>query len=160
MFLSIGPLSSAQDSAVVLSRKQALEDLSWLKFALEYSHPRLYKFDDKSTVDARFDSLSKRIGNHISGLNFLNHVAGVNASVHCGHLYTIAQGALEQQISRKKVMPFYIRIINEKLFLFKNCSNHLIADGCQILSINERPGEDILKQILPVVAADGYITTR
>jgi hypothetical protein len=160
VLLFCSPLSWAQDSAIVLTKKQALEDLTWLKFALEYSHPRLYKYDDKSTVDARFDSIAKRIGNNSSGLDFLSHVSAINASVRCGHLYTIPQGALEQQILSKKVMPFYIKIIDEKLFLFKNCSNHSVSDGSQILFINGRSGEDILKQILPIVAADGFIKTR
>src|SRR5687767_10836340 len=84
----------AQNSPVVLSKKEALEDFKWLRFSLEYCHPRLYKFDDKKTVDARFDSVAYLIGDTISGLDFLKLVAVLNASVHCGHLYTIPQGNL------------------------------------------------------------------
>src|SRR3954447_12201242 len=75
----------AQERPVILSKNEALEDFKWLRFSLEYCHPRLYKFDDKETVDARFDSLSKLIGNEIEGLNFLGLVNALNASVHCGH---------------------------------------------------------------------------
>src|SRR3954466_9806385 len=82
----------AQERPVILSKNEALEDLKWLRFSLEYCHPRLYKFDDKKTVDARFDSLGKSITSEIGGLDFLSMVNTVNASVRCGHLYTIPQG--------------------------------------------------------------------
>jgi hypothetical protein len=54
----------------MLSKEQALEDFKWLRFSLEYVHPRLYKYEDKRAVDARFDSLGGLIGNQISGLDF------------------------------------------------------------------------------------------
>src|SRR5687768_15487644 len=74
----------AQTLPVLLSKNEALEDFKWLRFSLEYCHPRLYKFDDKKTVDARFDSVAHLIGDTISGLDFLKLVAVLNASVHCG----------------------------------------------------------------------------
>jgi hypothetical protein len=71
----------AQEKPVSLTKAQAVEDFKWLRFALEYCHPRLYKYDDKKTVDARFDSLSSLIGNEVSGLDFLGLVSAANASV-------------------------------------------------------------------------------
>jgi len=97
VFFALTALSKAavsQSKPIFLTKRQALEDLHWLRFSLEYVHPRLYKYDDKKTVDARFDSLEKVIGNKISGLDFLALITKANAKVHCGHLYTIAQGDL------------------------------------------------------------------
>jgi hypothetical protein len=45
--------SVAQNRSLSLTKKQALEDLHWLRFSLEYVHPRLYKYDEKKAVDAR-----------------------------------------------------------------------------------------------------------
>ena len=108
----LGYSAISQNKPVFLTKSQALEDLHWLRFSLEYAHPRLYKYDDKKTVDARFDSLEKAIGNKISGLDFLALITKANAKVHCGHLYTIAQGDLGKEISNKKVLPFYIKAID------------------------------------------------
>ena len=63
--------SNAQNESLSLTKEQALQDLHWLRFSLEYVHPRLYKYDDKKTVDARFDNLEKAISNKTSGLDFL-----------------------------------------------------------------------------------------
>jgi hypothetical protein len=151
----------AQHKLFTLTHVQAVEDLKWLRFALEYCHPRLYKYDDKPTVDARFDSLQNLIGNGIFGLDFLSLVTAMNASVHCGHLYTIPQGKLADEVLGKKVMPFYIKLIDNKIYLLNNCTNNrTISNGSLIRSINGKSSADILAAILPAVAADGYIETR
>ncbi|HMF72914.1 MAG TPA: hypothetical protein VK616_15655 [Flavitalea sp.] len=53
-----------------MTKKQALEDFRWLRFSLDYVHPRLYKYGNKTTVDARFDSIGRSIHSNISGLDF------------------------------------------------------------------------------------------
>jgi hypothetical protein len=156
----LGYSAISQNQPVFLTKSQALEDLHWLRFSLEYAHPRLYKYDDKKTVDARFDSLEKAIGNKISGLDFLALITKANARVHCGHLYTIAQGDLGKEISNKKVLPFYIKAIDRKLYLFNDCSNSSIPNGSHIVSINGKSDTDIFNAMLSGIPADGYIQTR
>ncbi len=152
--------SVAQNSSLSLTKKQALEDLHWLRFSLEYVHPRLYKYDEKKAVDARFDSLAMSMGNKISGLDFLALITKANAKVHCGHLYTIPQGGLGKEVLEKKVMPFYIKVIDEKIYLFNNCSDVLIPNGSRILSINGNTDAYILNNTWQGIPADGYIQTR
>src|SRR5688572_21689027 len=99
LFFLLTSLSvNAQSDKVILSREQALEDFRWLRFSLEYVHPRLYKFEDKKTVDARFDSLTSKLSAPIPGIDFLSLVSIANASVRCGHLFTIPQGQLAEEI--------------------------------------------------------------
>jgi Peptidase family S41 len=150
----------SQTKSIFLTRQQALEDLKWLKFSLEYVHPRLYKYDDKKTVDARFGNLERKIENEISGTDFLSLITKANAEVHCGHLYTIAQGELEKELLNKKVLPFYIKCIGNNLYLFNDCSSFSIPNGSHILSINGKSGSDIVNKMLPGIPADGYIQTR
>lgn len=152
--------SKAQAQPLVLTKEQALQDFKWLRFALEYVHPRLYKYEDKKTVDARFDSLNKQIKTKISGLDFLALVSKANAAVHCGHLYTIPQGKLSEEILEKKVLPFHIKVLGDKLYLMNDCSHTNIPDGSQILSINGKSVEQIINLILPGIATDGFIQTR
>lgn len=153
-------ITISQNTPIFLTKSQALEDLYWLRFSLEYVHPRLYKYDDKKTVDARFDSLGKGIGQKISGLDFLALITKANAKVHCGHLYTIAQGDLSKEVLKKKVLPFYIQVVDGKLYLFNDCSDSSIPNGSHILSINGKSDNDILNALLPGIPSDGYIQTR
>lgn len=151
---------SAQDQPVRLTKEQAKEDFHWLQFALEYVHPRLYKYENKTIVDARFESLEKRIDGDVTGLDFLALVSAANATVRCGHLYTIPQGPLAKEISEKKVLPFHIKVGKEKMYFLYDCSDSSIPNGSQILSINGKSDRDILDAVLAGIAADGYIQTR
>jgi hypothetical protein len=152
-------IGSVHGQSLTLTKEQAVEDFNWLRFALEYVHPRLYKYDDKITVDNRFDSLG-RIKGEISGLDFLALVGKTNASVRCGHLYTIPQGQLEKEVLQKKVLPFHIKILEDKIYILNDCSNSSIRSGSQILTINGKSGGEIIKAMLQGVASDGYIETR
>lgn len=152
---------SLAQSPTVLTAAEAREDLSKLRFALEYTHPRLYKYDKKTVVDQRFDSAFQSLENDISGLDFLGLVSRLNASVNCGHLYTIPLGALRDEVRLKKVLPFYIKLAGREMHIFHDCSDvPAIPDGSRLLSINGRSTKEIYDRLLPGIATDGLITTR
>jgi CRISPR/Cas system CMR-associated protein Cmr5 small subunit len=150
----------AQEKALVLTKEQAIEDWKWLRHTLEYVHPRLYKYESKQIVDTRFDSLSSSVRNDINALDFLSLVSTLTASVRCGHLYTIPQNELANKILQKKVIPFYIKIINKNIYVLYNCSDKPIPNGSKIVSINGKNSSRILEDLLPRIAADGNIETR
>jgi hypothetical protein len=162
--LSLVPLlfmaDNIQGQSLTLTKDQAIEDFKSLRFALEYVHPRLYKYDDKKTVDARFDSISRQINDDISGLDFLALVSKNNAAVHCGHLYTIPQGQLAKEVLEKKVLPFHIKVLEDNIYILNDCSNLSIPNGSQILSINGKGHREIFNAIIQGIASDGYIQTR
>jgi hypothetical protein len=150
----------AQQKPLQLTKQQATEDFNWLRRSLEYVHPRLYKYENKQSVDTRFDSLSNRITNDMKAIDFLSLVSTMNASVRCGHLYTIPQFELADQILNKKVLPFYLKIINKKIYIRYDCSDQSIPNGSQILAINGRNADKIIDHLLPRIAVDGTIETR
>ncbi|MEO1054977.1 MAG: S41 family peptidase [Bacteroidota bacterium] len=159
VFVSI--LRATGQSPMILSRSEAQEDLEWLRFSLEYVHPRLYKYDDKQTVDQQFDSVYNAINKDISGLDFLSLVSQLNASVNCGHLYTIPQKALRQEVLDKKVIPFYIRLVGTDFYIFNDVSaKNRIPNGSKLIAINGKSALEIYKLMLPGIATDGYIETR
>lgn len=148
-------------SPVTLTQSEAQEDLNWLRFSLEYTHPRLYKYDDKEIVDQRFDYLNRSIKGGISALDFLSLISKLNASVNCGHLYTIPQGELQKEVLQKRVMPLYIKLIGSDLHVFNDCSeSNPIPNGSKIVSINGKSSSEIYTSIISGIATDGYIETR
>ena len=158
-FLTI--LAVSGQTPVMLSQLEAQEDLNWLRFSLEYAHPRLYKYDDKKTVNQRFDNTYNTIDDSISGLDFLSLVSKINASVNCGHLYTIPQNELQKEVLEKKVMPFYIKLVENGFYVFNDCSEqNTIPNGSRLISINGKSAPEIFSLILPGIATDGYIETR
>ena len=147
-----------------LTEQEALEDIDWLQKALGYVHPRLYKYTEKETLDSIFNQVRTRIGDsheNISGLDFLSEVSKINAQVNCGHLYTIPQFKLQEEILQKKVMPFYIKVAQNELYIVNDCSKRKEKlNGAKILSINGKNASDILHEIRRGIATDGHIESR
>lgn len=140
---------------------QAKEDLLCLKKALEYVHPRLYKYTTADSFNKHFELVVSDLGKSISGLDLLSKVSQVNAQVNCGHLYTIPQFELKEEVLNKKVMPFYVKLIKSELYIINDCSqNEFIANGAKIVSINEKASEQIIEVIKKGIATDGFIETR
>ncbi len=157
-FCSVGVWTQAQ---VLLSKEQAQEDLHWLQTSLEYVHPRLYKYSEKQTFDSLYQIAAEKIKVGISGLDFLSIVSQINAQVNCGHLYTIPQFELREEVLNKKVLPFYVRISNDQLYIINDCSrNQQLANGAKILSINGKTAKAIINTIKKGIATDGYIESR
>lgn len=147
----------------MLSKEQVIEDFNWLTFSLDYVHPRLYKYESKDIVQSRFDSLKSTLStkDSISALDFLSLISKLNAKVNCGHLYTIPQGELRDIILAKKVMPFQIKIINNKIFALHDVGNgKKIPNGSEIISINGNPASMIIELMKQGIATDGWIDTR
>jgi len=164
ILLSLICLSSTLQGQTKLTAQEALEDIDWLKKALEYVHPRLYKYTDKEALDSIFSEVRAHIDNsqgNISGLDFLSEVSKVNAQVNCGHLYTIPQFELQEEILQKKIMPFYVKVLRDELFIVNDCSKAKGAlNGTKVLSINGKSTTDILYEIRRGIASDGFIETR
>jgi hypothetical protein len=102
----------------------------------------------------------KQLNKEISGLDFLAIVSRTNAAMRSGHLYTIPQGQLAMEVLEKKVLPFHIKVLENKIYLFNDCSNSSIPNGSQILSVNGKNDREIFDAIIPEIASDGYIQTR
>lgn len=147
-----------------LSIPEALEDLDWLQKSLEYIHPRLYKYTEKESLDSLFEASRVEIreaGEKILALDLMSTVSRLNAQVNCGHLYTLPQFELKDEILGKKVMPFYVKVLNNELYVLDDCSGSQ-ADlrGAKIASINGKQAKGILQLMKRGIATDGHIETR
>lgn len=147
-----------------LSIPDALEDLNWLQKSLEYIHPRLYKYTDKESLDSLFEASRRKIedaGEKILVLDLLSTVSKLNAQVNCGHLYTLPQFELKDEVLGKKVMPFYVKVIENELYILDDCSeNPVNLKGAKIVSINGNRAGWILQEMRSGIATDGHIETR
>ncbi|MEL7424811.1 MAG: S41 family peptidase [Bacteroidota bacterium] len=156
--ISVPTISWAQ---LRLTAEQASEDLQCLQRALEHVHPRLYKYTSKDSFNVLFHAVHQESTAGISGLDFLAQVNRINAAVNCGHLYTIPQAELREEVQQHKVVPFRIKVIEDNLHLVYNCeAGNSIPNGSEILSINGHSAAEILSVLRSAIATDGYIETR
>ncbi|MEM6379569.1 MAG: hypothetical protein AAF705_15290, partial [Bacteroidota bacterium] len=159
----IGPSFHVQGQTT-LSIQEAREDIDWLQKSLEYIHPRLYKYTEKATFDSLFNHVRSRVDQSseaLLGLDLLSEVSKINAQVNCGHLYTIPQFELREAILQKKVLPFYVKVLQDQLFIVDDCSlQSQQLNGAKILFINGKDVSEILRKIRYGIATDGYIQSR
>ena len=124
----------------------------------------MYKYTERETLDSIFDQAHLAINHskeNIKGLDFLSQVNRINAQVNCGHLYTIPQFELAEEVLRKKVMPFYVKVLHNDLFIVNTCSKEgAQLNGAKILSINGRNTSNILQEIKLGIATEGHIQSR
>lgn len=164
LLLGLICLSSKLSGQTTLTIQEARQDIDWLQKSLEYVHPRLYKYTEKVTLDGAFNNARSRIDNSkedISGLDFLSEVSKINAQVNCGHLYTIPQFELREEILRKKVMPFYVKVVQGELYIVNDCSKKKgKLNGAKVLSINSKSTSEILQEVRLGISADGHIQSR
>lgn len=136
------------------------EDLAVLRRAYEKLHPGLYRYSDKVTMDARFESLSGQFGRDLSLEEAYLAFSVFAAQVKCGHTYAnffnqrkeIA-AALFQGHNR---VPFYFRWLNSEMVITKDLTkDQSLPRGTRVLSINGAPSQVILNRLKTIARADG-----
>ncbi|MEM8892166.1 MAG: hypothetical protein AAGD28_29575, partial [Bacteroidota bacterium] len=149
---------------MTLEIEEAQKDIDWLQTALTYIHSRLYKYSSTEKFDSLFQAAKTEIASseaEVLALDLLSIISKINAEVNCGHLYTIPQFELQEEILQKKVLPFYFKVIGDDLFILDDVSrNKESLRGAKILSINGRNSTEILQLMKAGIATDGYIESR
>lgn len=132
-------------------------DFRFLRTTLEKTHPNLYLYTPKEKLNLFFDSLYKCIVKPLSELEFYNLVTSINSKVKDGHTMLLPSEEAENYFNENgKFFPFYITILNNRLYVNMNCSaDTSIKEGAEILSINGNHTKDILKYLLTRQIRDG-----
>ena len=140
------------------SKKEILEDLDFLKDLLENSHYNLYAYTSKEEFDTNFELVEASI---TKGPITLKEAVGIFQKViskaNTGHAEidfpAISYIAFAQQGG--KIFPLEIALEDNKAYVRKNYSdNPDLKIGSEIIEINDKKIEDILKLIYPHISAE------
>ena len=149
--------SNSYDPTHLYSVSELQTDFKFLQTTLEKTHPNLYLYTPKDKLNLFFDSLYKCIVKPLSELEFYNLVTLINSKVKDGHTMLLpSEEAGNYFTENAKFFPFYIAILNNRLYINMNCSaDTSIKEGAEILSINGSDTKDILKYLLTRQIRDG-----
>lgn len=149
--------SNSYDPTHLYSVNELQTDFKFLRTTLEKTHPNLYLYTPKEKLNLFFDSLYKCIVKPLSELEFYNLVTLINSKVKDGHTMLLPSEEGGNYFNEKgKYFPFYIAILNNRLYVNMNCSaDTSIREGSEILNINGRNTKDILKYLLTRQIRDG-----
>jgi hypothetical protein len=148
------------------------EDFKVLKKNLETVHVGLYRYSSKETIDSLFNSSYRQISGPMTEIEFYRIVNKIVMAVRDEHTFALPSEAYWSSRIGQTVyynsspkgdallFPFFIRIIDDKLFIDNNLSDDLsLKRGDEILQINGSTAQEVLGILLPTIHTNGYIET-
>jgi C-terminal processing protease CtpA/Prc len=124
------------------TKKQVQQDYRVFRGVLEESHPSLYWFTPKDSMDHYFDEGFHRLTDSMTELQFRNVLSYVTSKVHCGHTAVRYSKQYGRYIDTAKIKMFPLS--------FKVWSDSMAITA----NINRK--DSILKYGTLVTAIDGY----
>ena len=152
--------------------KELQHDFKILRHALEQAHVGLYRYSGKESIDAFYDSCYALVNRPMTEIDFFKLISGIMLQVRDEHTFllpsaeywkseigqTTYSGASSK--SKARLFPFFIKIINDRLFIENNLSGDLsLQPGTEILTINHKPAAEVISKLLSTVHTNGFVGT-
>ncbi len=147
--------------------EELIRDVDFAYNLLTKGHPGVYWYIEKEQLDFKFDSLKKSLTTPLTTKEFYKKMAPLIAEVKCGHTRLILvtkklkkkeKDSLEKL--GKPITQFSYKVIDNKLYV--NAFNKKITQakkGDEILAINGVSSSEIINNLTPNYASDGYNIT-
>jgi C-terminal processing protease CtpA/Prc len=134
--------------------QQLQSDFMIMRWVLEKAHPGLYWFTPKAKLEKRMDSTFNLLNRPMTEAEFYQILAPLIADIHCGH--TILDPSYFYQNQGKR-FPLDLFFDQNKAFIRYNYTeNPAIVLGSEVLTINGLAINEIIKKMLPALAADAW----
>ena len=159
LFLFLPALIFAQNvTKSMYSVVELKNDFKIFRSALEEGHPGIYRYNSKAAMNSIFDAAEMSINRPMGEPEYKILLSKIASKIGCGHLAVLApkidQDTFDNGATAIPFQPYYSE---GKLFVLTNFST--IADkgfvGAQIVSINGHSTNDMLKNMLALMPADG-----
>ena len=146
----------------VYTTDQLKKDFWVMKNGLEASHPSLYWYSSKDSVDLAFDNTLKRLDKPMTALEFRQVLELSAEPIRCGH--TGVYGSVGFEKYRKKNLPHKVPLLfgyfdNKFHVLDNNSSDSTIKKGSELISINGHTAQAIYDTIFRFTNSDGHNQT-
>ncbi|MGZ8545015.1 MAG: S41 family peptidase, partial [Flavisolibacter sp.] len=143
---------------------QLQEDYRLFRNILEESHPSLYWYTSKDTIDHYFDKAASQLNDSLPEYKFRNLLSSVLSQVRCGHTTVRASKAAVKYAERNRsiAFPLNVKIWNDTAVITSslNRSDSMIPRGSRLLSIENRPITNIVDSFFKHLSTDGNNLTH
>jgi hypothetical protein len=146
------------------SPEQLQKDYELFRNILEESHPSLYWYTPKDSVDYYFEAGAERLKDSLTENKFRNVLSYVVAQIRCGHTSVRASkdAAMFSDRVRSWMFPLNIKAWQDTVMVTSNLSRRdsNVMRGVLLKSIDNKPISAIIDSMFEYISADGYNTTH
>ncbi len=148
------------DKIPKLSISKLQEDFQIAKNSLLSLHPGLYRYNTHKQIDSLFSVFETRFQQPMTYREAYLNFSEMLAAIRCGHTYAnfFNQSGFIQEVvlNQADKLPFLFRIVEGRVIVTQNLSGNPQLDNYpEILYINGIKTENILKELIRFVKADG-----
>lgn len=146
------------------SPQQLKQDYHLFKNILEESHPGLYWYTPKDSIDRYFEIGESKLNDSLPEYKFRNVLSYVLAGLRCGHTTVRASKAAINYAERTRnfSFPLNIKAWDDTVVVTSNMNHNdsVLTRGVVLKSIDGRPMKQIIDTMFKQLSADGYNTTH
>jgi len=146
------------------SKEQLLEDYQTFRNVLEESHPSLYWYTPKDSIDYYFDFAGTKIKDSLTEAQFRNILSYVVSKFRCGHTSVRPSKAAANSsiVNRSRLFPLNIKAWNDTVVVTSNLNRKdtNLLRGVVLKSIDGRPVQNIVDSFFQHLPTDGYNLTH
>ena len=156
-------VSKPYSPARKFSPKELQDDYSIFQSSLEESHPSLYWYTPKDSMDFYFDIGKSKLKDSLTEVQFRYVLANVISKVRCGHTTIRAsRGAVGFAGTQGLSFPLYIKAWPDTVVVTANLNrkDSNVVRGVILKSIDGKPISFIIDSLFSFLSADGYNSTH
>jgi hypothetical protein len=134
-------------------------DFTYLRKALEETHPGLYRYASKADMTRKMDSLYARLDGPLPYWSYYAMLSSLIGEIRCAHTFMVPTENTNGFLNQARVFPFTIRFVNadQACVVLNRSADTTLRPGYELLSINGESIQSIKERLWPHAWADGHI---
>lgn len=163
---SCGIGKDAAKASTKFSPAELQKDYNIFQSMLEESHPGLYWYTPKDSMDYFFNWGNHHIKDSLNAVEFKQVLSYVTAKINCGHtsiLSSSVKPAIGKRDSlRTRIFPLSLKLWDDTMVVVGNLNrtDSLLTRGTVIKSINNRRFHEMVDTFSKFISSDGYNVTH
>ncbi len=146
-------------NAKILQPPAMQADFTYLRKALEETHPGLYRYVPKADMTRKMDSLYARLGQPMPYWSYYAMLSSLIGEIRCAHTFMVPTENTNGFLNQARVIPLNIRFFTagRACVVLNRSGDTTLRPGYELLSINGESILSIKERLWPHAWADGHI---
>lgn len=149
----------AAQTTMTFEPGQLREDFQIARQSLEEGQSGLYRYISKAELNRTFDAAVKSLDHPMDFYEFYRVMIHTVAALKSGHTTVGLSPAIQAEIEGLPRLPFEVKVLDFKAYIFRDYARDGRLAGKQIQSINGVPADRIIATMIASVSKDGDIQT-